>query len=85
MSGRRRPALTPRAVVADALRRSSMPFPIRSDDPARCPNCGQRVTPYAAGCWLCGATLDPTRWQRPVGRLERLVARWRGMVGRREG
>src|ERR671936_834465 len=23
-------------------------------DPNRCPSCGERVTPYAAGCALCG-------------------------------
>jgi predicted amidophosphoribosyltransferase len=63
-----------------------MPFSIRHDDPARCPNCGQRVTPYDAGCWLCGAaTLDATRGQRPEGPLKRVVVRWRGLVGRREG
>jgi predicted amidophosphoribosyltransferase len=58
----------------------------RRDDPARCPNCGQRVTPYAAGCSLCGTKLDPTRWQPPTGPLARAVARWRGLLGgRREG
>src|SRR3569623_2091545 len=24
-------------------------------DPSRCPGCGERVTPYAAGCAFCGA------------------------------
>jgi predicted amidophosphoribosyltransferase len=54
-------------------------FYVRRDDPARCPNCGERVTPYAAGCWLCGAALDPTRWQRPPGWLDRALTRWRRM------
>jgi len=45
---------------------------MRFRDPSRCPNCGERVTPYAAGCALCGVDLDPQRWQRKpslVGRL----------------
>ena len=40
-------------------------------------SCGERVTPYAAGCALCGAELDPTRWQpaalRPLRRLLRML------------
>jgi len=39
------------------------------------------VTPYAAGCALCGADLDPRRWQRrpTLGQrmIARLPARWR--------
>jgi hypothetical protein len=31
-------------------------------DRSRCPNCGERVSPYAAGCAVCGADLDPKRW-----------------------
>jgi hypothetical protein len=31
-------------------------------DRSRCPNCGERVSPYAAGCAVCGADLDPSRW-----------------------
>jgi predicted amidophosphoribosyltransferase len=43
--------------------------------PGYCPQCGERVTPYAAGCALCGADLDPRRWQRrPPSAAERLVA-----------
>jgi hypothetical protein len=30
----------------------------------RCPHCGERVSPFAAGCALCGASLDPRRHQR---------------------
>jgi hypothetical protein len=33
--------------------------------------------PYAAGCWLCGAALDPARWQRAPGWLDRALAWWR--------
>jgi len=40
--------------------------------PGYCPNCGERVTPYAAGCALCGADLDPKRWQRPASTGQRL-------------
>ena len=40
--------------------------------PAYCPNCGERVTPYAAGCALCGAELDPGRWQRKLSIPERI-------------
>ena len=38
---------------------------------------GVGVTPYAAGCWLCGAELDAQRCQRPASPIERLAARWR--------
>ena len=31
-------------------------------DRSRCPNCGSRVSPYAAGCARCGADLDFRRW-----------------------
>jgi hypothetical protein len=33
--------------------------------PGYCPQCGERVTPFAAGCAICGADLDPRRWQAP--------------------
>jgi hypothetical protein len=48
---------------------------MRFSDPSRCPNCGERVTPYAAGCALCGADLDPQRWQSKPPLLHRLAAR----------
>lgn len=31
--------------------------------PGSRPQCGERVTPYAAGCALSGVDLDPKRWQ----------------------
>jgi uncharacterized OB-fold protein len=58
---------------------------IRRDDPARCPNCGETVTPYAAGCWLCGERLEPWRRQRAPGPLERLATHVRRAMARRRG
>jgi predicted amidophosphoribosyltransferase len=59
-------------------------FFVRRDEPARCPHCGQRVAPYASGCSLCGASLDPTRRQPPAGGLlERAAARWRERLAAR--
>jgi hypothetical protein len=40
-------------------------------DPSRCPSCRERVTPFAAGCALCGADLDPRRWHRGPGLTQR--------------
>jgi predicted amidophosphoribosyltransferase len=48
--------------------------------PGYCPQCGERVTPFAAGCALCGADLDPKRWRQPASVGERLsirLPRWR--------
>jgi uncharacterized OB-fold protein len=36
-------------------------------DRSRCPNCGERVSPFAAGCAVCGADLDPERWDHGPG------------------
>jgi predicted amidophosphoribosyltransferase len=44
--------------------------------PGYCPNCGERVTPFAAGCAYCGADLDPKRWQKPPSRWQRLTTRF---------
>jgi predicted amidophosphoribosyltransferase len=57
--------------------------------PGYCPQCGERVTPFAAGCALCGADLDPKRWQRPVTARQRFAIRipdrWRRVtVARRD-
>jgi predicted amidophosphoribosyltransferase len=54
---------------------------LKRSNATRCPNCGERVTPYAAGCWLCGQTLDHQRWQRPAGIVGRTRAMWRAVVG----
>lgn len=29
---------------------------------SRCPNCKEPVSPFAAGCAVCGADLDTKRW-----------------------
>ena len=41
-------------------------------DRSRCPKCGERVSPYAAGCAVCGADLDPSRWDTGPGAGQRL-------------
>jgi hypothetical protein len=43
--------------------------------PGYCPDCGERVTPFAAGCALCGADLDPRRWDNPPSFLQRFAVR----------
>ena len=40
-------------------------------DRSRCPACGERVSPYAAGCATCGADLDPGRWDTGPGVVQR--------------
>ena len=51
---------------------SGMP---RRTNPVRCPQCGERVTPFAAGCAICGADLDPGRTSHvPISR--RLGSAW---------
>ena len=31
-------------------------------DRSRCPNCKEPVSPFAAGCAICGTDLDTRRW-----------------------
>jgi uncharacterized protein (DUF983 family) len=51
----------------------------RKPDRSRCPQCGERVTPFAAGCAICGADLDVRRWDtgpslaQRVGSLVRAI------------
>lgn len=40
-------------------------------DRSRCPSCGERVSPYAAGCAVCGADLDTARWDAGPGAAQR--------------
>ena len=64
--------------VSDVARRRSACFAARAlstlrrrTDPSRCPSCRERVTPFAAGCALCGADLDPRRWDSGPGLAQR--------------
>ena len=41
-------------------------------DRSRCPECGERVQPFAAGCAICGADLDPKRWDSGPSLLQRI-------------
>ena len=50
-----------------------------SRDRTRCPNCGERVQPFAAGCAICGADLDTTRWDRGPSPLQR-IGSWFGAI-----
>jgi hypothetical protein len=51
--------------------------------PNRCPHCRERVTPYAAGCALCGADLDPHRGDHvPLSR--RIGSAWDAFTVRPE-
>jgi len=40
-------------------------FDRSSPDRSRCPQCRERVSPFAAGCSICGADLDIRRFDRP--------------------
>jgi predicted amidophosphoribosyltransferase len=43
--------------------------------PNRCPQCREHVSPYAAGCAICGADLDPDRTKHvPLSR--RIGSAW---------
>lgn len=44
---------------------------MRMPDRSRCHNCGERVSPYAAGCAICGADLDTRRWDSGPSALNR--------------
>ena len=46
-----------------------------SRDRTRCPNCGERVLPFAAGCAICGADLDTTRFDTGPSVFQR-VGSW---------
>ena len=47
------------------------------NSPHVCPNCGERVSAFAAGCALCGAELDPKRAQRATTAGQQLRGAWR--------
>jgi hypothetical protein len=48
-------------------------------DRTRCPKCGDRVLPLAAGCAICGADLDTARFDRGPSPLQRLGS-WFGAI-----
>jgi hypothetical protein len=50
-------------------------------DRSRCPNCGERVSPYAAGCAVCGADLDTGRWDAGPG-VTQQASSWLGAITR---
>ena len=41
-------------------------------DRSRCPECGERVMPFAAGCAICGADLDTARFDGGPSPLQRI-------------
>jgi hypothetical protein len=43
-------------------------------DRSRCPSCGERVSPYAAGCAVCGADLDTGLWDSGPGVGQRVAS-----------
>jgi hypothetical protein len=51
-----------------------------SRDRSRCPNCGERVLPLAAGCAVCGADLDPKRWDSGPS-LPQRIGSWFSSIG----
>jgi predicted amidophosphoribosyltransferase len=56
---------------------------MRRTHPNRCPECGEHVSPYAAGCALCGADLDPNRTSHvPLSR--RIGSAWDAFTVRTE-
>lgn len=50
-------------------------------DRSRCPSCGERVSPYAAGCAVCGADLDAKRWDTGPG-VAQQAGSWLGALTR---
>jgi uncharacterized protein (DUF983 family) len=54
---------------------------MKARGPNVCPNCGEGVTMFAAGCSICGAELDPHRADAPAHR--RLLRHVRGIGGRK--
>jgi hypothetical protein len=49
-------------------------------DRSRCPNCKEPVSPFAAGCAVCGADLDTKRWDTGPGVGNR-VGSWFSSLG----
>jgi uncharacterized protein (DUF983 family) len=51
-----------------------------SRDRSRCPKCGERVQPFAAGCAICGADLDVARWDTGPSVFQR-AGSWFSSIG----
>jgi uncharacterized protein (DUF983 family) len=51
----------------------------KNRDRTRCPKCGERVMPFAAGCAICGADLDTARFDSGPSPLQR-VGSWLGAL-----
>ena len=49
-------------------------------DRSRCPNCKAPVSPFAAGCAVCGTDLDTRRWDAGPG-LGNRVGSWFAALG----
>ena len=49
-------------------------------DRTRCPNCGERVLPFAAGCAICGADLDVKRFDSGPTIFQR-IGSWFSSIG----
>ena len=49
-------------------------------DRSRCPNCKEPVSPFAAGCAVCGTDLDTRRWDAGPG-IGNRVGSWFSALG----
>lgn len=47
--------------MINSAHRSAVDSVVLRTHPNRCPRCRERVSPFAAGCAICGADLDPNR------------------------
>jgi uncharacterized protein (DUF983 family) len=56
---------------------------VKKQDRSRCPECGERVTPFAAGCAICGADLDVRRWDTGPSLGQRVGSFLRAITARR--
>ena len=49
-------------------------------DRSRCPNCREPVSPFAAGCAICGTDLDTKRWDKGPG-IGTRIGSWFSALG----
>ena len=52
---------------------------VKPMDKSRCPQCRERVLPFAAGCAICGAELDTTRFDTGPSLFQR-IGSWFGAL-----